>query len=90
MRWALVGLALLASAGAAAQSPACGPRERIIVYLPAQYGEHVIAWGTDETGRLFEFWRSPGGSWTMVVTLDQVSCIIASGQKSEADGGKGV
>lgn len=90
MRWALVGLALLVSTGAQAQQSPCGPRERMIVYLPAQYGEHVIAWGTDESGRLFEFWRSPGGSWTFSVTIGPTSCIIASGQKSEAGGGRGV
>lgn len=80
---------LLLSTGAAAQQP-CGPRERLIVYLPNMYSEHVIAWGMDETGRLIEFWRSQGGSWTLLVTVDGRSCIVASGAKSEEHGGRGI
>ena len=67
----------------------CGPRERAIVFLPAQYGEHVIAWGIDETGRVLEFWRSVGGSWTVLATVGATSCIVASGAKSEQGGGMG-
>lgn len=90
MRAALLGLALLASSGAAAQESGCGPRERIIVFLPTQYGEHVVAWGIDENGRVIEFWRSPGGSWTVLATVGATSCIVASGAKSEAGGGRGI
>jgi len=54
-----------------------------VVYetLTAQFGERMLVTGHDENGAAMEFWLNPlQPSWTLLVTTDGVSCLVADGK----------
>ena len=76
------GLLLLASLDVAAQQqPPCGPRERLVSGLAAEFGEIPTSSGLMGNGNLIEVLTSPSGSWTIIATRPGGgSCLLASGE----------
>ena len=85
-------LALLAqyavSSTALAQQtgPPCAPRQDVLARFLSDYGERPVALGLLDDGNLLEVLVSPGGSWTILVTLpNRLTCFSASGVAWEMD-----
>lgn len=75
MRWALILLAL-ASPAAAQQ---CADRASMAAQLSGRFAEAPTHAGLAAAG-LVELWVSPGGSWTMTLTLPSgAMCLVAAG-----------
>jgi hypothetical protein len=74
-------LPILSGDSAAAQSPQCGAREAVLDRLSAKYEEQPVSLGITATGSLLEVLASPGGSWTIIVTLPGgPTCLVSSGE----------
>jgi len=67
--------------------PFCAFRDVLADMLRRTYGEALRIRATEEGGRIIEFYVSPSGTWTMLVTNGAVGCVGASGTNwAEADG----
>lgn len=63
----------------------CGEAEAVERNLVEDYGEAVIADGTDTEGNIIKFWLNPEtGTFTVTVILDGDSCGLAAGGYFEA------
>lgn len=65
---------------AAAQSDNCGPRQRLVDVLSAQYGETQRGLGLSSEQAALELYVGPTGTWTLVATFAAGnSCVLATG-----------
>lgn len=63
-----------------AQQQACGPRDRLVARLSAEYGEVPTSSGVTGNGELIEVLTSSSGSWTIISTRPGgVACFLATG-----------
>jgi hypothetical protein len=63
------------------QTLKCGPHAEIVAILLAQFKEQLVGYGLNGGGKLTEFFASPQGTWTMLVTPPVgPSCITDSGE----------
>ena len=61
-----------------------GPREQLVKLLADQYKEDPVGIGLAQPGQVLEVFASSKGSWTMVMTLQDVkACLIATGDNWE-------
>ncbi len=68
----------------AQQRAQCAPQEQMGITLMQRYGESVVGNGVVDEKHILEFYLSPKGSWTVVITnSDDVSCRIAGGMEWE-------
>ena len=62
----------------------CGPRGKIVESLSGKYSESVAGHGvSDQQQTLVELYVSPAGSWSLLVSRPQASCIIGTGENWE-------
>lgn len=81
-----VGFALLAAAGAEAQTARnCGDRAMIVQRLAEGYGESRRSIGLGANNSVMEVFASDEtGTWTITVTMPNgLMCLVASGQAYE-------
>lgn len=72
--------ATLLSDPAAAQSPQCAPRIKLLESLSKNYDEAPVSMGVTNSGSLIEILTSPAGSWTILVTVPGgPTCLVSSG-----------
>lgn len=63
-----------------AQAQNCGPHDRLVKSLAANYQEKTAAIGITNTGSLIEVLVSDKGTWTIIVTSPEGhSCIVSAG-----------
>ena len=68
------------SSPADAQAPKCAPRDALIDSLSRKYDETPVSMGVTSSGSLIEVLASPGGSWTILVTVPGgPTCLVSSG-----------
>lgn len=59
----------------------CLPSVDMYGVLTKQFGEKMLVTGHDENGASLEFWLNPlQPSWTLIVTADGMSCLLADGK----------
>ena len=76
----IVAAATAFSGSAAAQGPQCAPREALLQSLSKNYDEAPVNMGVTTSGSLVEVLASPGGSWTILVTVPGgPTCMVSSG-----------
>lgn len=76
-----VAAATAISSAEAAQGPQCAPREALLQSLSKNYDEAPVNVGVTSTGSLIEVLASPGGSWTILVTIPGgPTCMVSSGE----------
>lgn len=73
-------VAACAVAPVSAQEVPCLPTDAMHVGLSEDYGEVMVFTGHWQSG-MFEFWVNPmGGGWSVVVSKNGTSCLIATGK----------
>lgn len=78
---AVMLVSMVSGAATAAQPPQCGAREAVLERLSTKYEEEPVGLGVTATGSLLEVLASPGGSWTIIVTLPNgPTCLVSSGE----------
>jgi hypothetical protein len=76
-----LGLVFLVSPAGAQQTLKCGTHAEIVAILLTQFKEQLVGYGLNGGGKLTEFFASPQGTWTMLVTPPiGPSCITDSGE----------
>ncbi len=60
----------------------CGPRGAMVAVLARRYGEHRVASGVSQHGRMLEVFASETGeTWTVLLThANGTSCLVFSGE----------
>lgn len=84
---------LTLAAEAVATQMVCDDTKKIVTSLKEEYNEKPIIIGkaTDEAGSLMTLWMSPTtGSWTILATKGDVSCIIGVGRDLQIIPSKGL
>lgn len=78
----ILAATMLATPLAAQDAPEqCGPSDVVRDALTTQFGERMLVTGHDENGASLEFWLNPlQPSWTLIVTADGMSCLLADGK----------
>lgn len=78
---ALAGVLALHTCAAWGQIPqACAARETLLESLKSGFGEVPAGFGMTGNGGVFELLVSPGGSWSLILSLpDGKSCLLATG-----------
>lgn len=67
----------------------CAPSAQAYEALTSKYGERMLVTGHMENGAAVEFWLNPlASSWTVLVTNDGVSCLLADGKEWTFDAPK--
>lgn len=85
MKYLVIALALLASPASAQSS--CAAHVVVKSYLDGEYGETPKATGIAENGSGFEIYANErSGTFTVVITVDGMSCIVAHGSRFKAVG----
>lgn len=65
---------------AAATTIQCGDHKTLAKHLNDKFSEELSATGRDARGRAIELYRSPSGSWTLVLILEEgPACILTAG-----------
>ena len=82
---ALFGLFLAAliapAAHAQATPPMCYDRSEVLSALDGNFAERPVSLGLSLDGRVVELLKSPGGTWTIIMTApDGVSCLVTAGK----------
>jgi hypothetical protein len=63
---------------------ACGKRADLLAQLALRYGEVSSAIGITDQGALLDLVVSPGGTWTIMMTVPGgPTCIVATGKQWE-------
>lgn len=57
----------------------CAPPEKFLEVLQEQFREEIVWFGKSDKGDGVTLHESPDGTWTLVITRDGRSCLIASG-----------
>ena len=91
MRYALVILFLLLwpfPAQSQSENFTCEPRSKALETIKNNYGETLVAYGLDISGRLVELYRNPETkTWTMLLSFTkEVSCLVGIGRNLEVLG----
>jgi len=68
---------------ALAQDVPCGNRDAILAALERTWDEVPLVRGVTSSGGLYELTVAPEGSWTVLVTLNGVTCILMTGEGME-------
>jgi len=88
---ALVAAFFIAGPGTAAAIQ-CGDHKSLVKHLNDKFSEELSATSRDARGRAMELYRSPSGSWTLILILKEgPACILTAGSdwKSLRGGPKG-
>lgn len=77
----VAALSLPPSTQAEGARTVCRDRAAIIALLSKRYNETQRSFGLQSDNRVLEFYASPSGSWTALLTLPSGrSCIVAAGE----------
>lgn len=78
----ILAATLIATPIAAQDAPEqCGQSSVVYDTLTTQFGEKMLVTGHAENGAALEFWLNPlQPSWTLIVTTDGMSCLLADGK----------
>ena len=81
IRYILVATLLATPLAAQEEQQQCAPSAQAYEALTAKYGERMLVTGHAENGAALEFWLNPlQPSWTVIVSADGVSCLLADGK----------
>jgi hypothetical protein len=81
---ALVAAFFIAGPGTAAAIQ-CGDHKSLVKHLNDKFSEELAATSRDARGRAVELYRSPSGSWTLVLILDEgPACVLTAGSDRRA------
>jgi hypothetical protein len=79
----VAGTLLFAVPGWAAEIQ-CGDHQSLTKHLADRFSELLSSTGIDARGRRIELYRSPSGSWTLVLVLEEgPACILSTGSNWE-------
>lgn len=85
MKYLAIAFALMASHVSAQTS--CAAHELVASYLDGKYGEVPKASGITANGGGFEIYANErSGTFTVIITVDGQSCIVAHGSRFKAVG----
>ena len=77
--------ALFMAGPSAASAIQCGDHKSLAKHLNDKFTEDLSATSRDARGRLMELYRSPSGSWTLVLILEEgPACILTAGSDWKA------
>lgn len=66
----------------------CGDHRSLVKHLADRFSELLSGTGIDARGRQIELYRSPSGSWTLVLILKEgPACILSTGSDWEPKAG---
>jgi hypothetical protein len=75
-----LGLVALVSPVGAQEAQKCGPHDEVAAMLRMEHKEELVGYGLSNKGSLTEFFASPEGTWTVLVTPPiGPSCMVAEG-----------
>jgi|3_EtaG_2_1085321.scaffolds.fasta_scaffold40744_2 hypothetical protein len=80
---ALAALLWWGAKEAFAHAMLCGPRANIVASLTGKYQEAVIGRGIADDATVLEIYASKKGTWSIVISKPQASCVIATGKHFE-------
>ena len=57
----------------------CAPAADAERFLRDTHGEEIVSYGLIPSGALMQLWASPNGSWTIIITDGNISCVVVHG-----------